>query len=207
MEFENWEHIKDINHILYFGALATAIIAMYSLYALFAPKIKYAYGKLKWIMSEENDHAIIMERLDAIAGKLERNGGSHIPDSLDRIEEHVKFLGARQQAALHMRPNPVFETDSKGEIVFINAMYKRAFGIDGAEASGMGWVNVIAPTNREEVIEKWFRAVNDKRTFDEYMDLLDPEGNTIKCHVVAYVIRGDDSVLGHHGEVIILEKK
>ena len=117
MGFEWWDN--NGQQLLYLGALAAALTAIYKLYGWLWPKLKFIHRKIQWAMSDENDHTIIMERLDSIAGKLERNDGSHIPDSLDRIEKQLKFQGARQQAALHMRPNPVFETDHNGEVVFV----------------------------------------------------------------------------------------
>ena len=159
--------------------------------------------RIKWLMSDENDHAVIMSRLDKISGMLVPNGGTSIADSLNRIEHTVTFLGARQLASLHTNPNPVFETNAKGEVIFVNNSYKKLFGIDAHDAEGMGWVNIIDNKYREDVVTKWFRAVSDKRTFDECIPLVGADGRHMDTHVVAYVIRDDqENMLGHHGEVI-----
>lgn len=195
----NGQHI-----IFYFGALAAAIMSILGLYKWIWPKIKLVHEKWRWFMSDENDHAVIMKMLDEIKRKLEPNGGTHIPDQLKRIEHSVMFQGARQLASLHMNPNPVFETNHKGEVIFVNTAYKKCFGIDSRDAIGMGWVNIIDPDTRQEVVTKWFNAVKDRRAFDEYVNLIWNDGIVKPVHVIAYVIRGDgNEVLGHHGEVTL----
>jgi len=215
MAIEAWGDLSGLQHLLYVGALATAVMSIVALKRWAWPKAVNVYEQLQWMMNDKHDHEVIMERLDevgkglrSINHKLERNNGSHIPDSLDRIERHMKVLTGRQQAAAHFKQNPVFETDCNGEIIFINSGYKRMFGIDGEDAEGMGWVNIIATHNREAVVVRWMKAVKDKRNFDEYMDLLDAKGNVLKCHVIAYVVRDDgDEILGHHGEVYIMKEE
>ena len=202
-----WEGISDTaRHIIYVGAVAGALTTIAAFYRWVYPPIKSVAEKIRWIMSDENDHAIIMSRLNQIQGMLEPNGGTSIADSLNRIEHTVTFLGARQLASLHTNDNPVFETDEKGEVIFVNNSYKKIFGIDSHDAEGMGWVNIIDPKHRDDVVTKWFRAVQDNRTFDEYLPLKGANGKAINTHVVAYVIRGEqDRMLGHHGEVTIIE--
>jgi len=209
MAFEVWDSLTDTTkHIIHFGAVAAAFTAMYVFYSWVWPTLQAVYRKVQWIMSDENDHAIIMDRLDRITGMLEPNGGTSLADSINRIEHSVMFQGARSVAALHTNPNPIFETNREGKVNFVNHSYSRIFGIDGGDAEDMGWVNIIPQQHRDGVVTKWFRAVTDKRTFDEFVPLVGADGKTLKTHVVAYVIRGDrDNMLGHHGEVKILKDK
>ena len=198
-----WEDSENIQHIIYLGALAAAITAIYTLYKWLWPKLKCIYEKIEWFMSDENDHVIIMQRLDEISEKLKPNGQT---EQLRRIEHAVMFQNARTQASLHMNPNPVFETNEKGHVTFVNTGYKSFFGIDRNDAYGMGWVNIIESKERKEVVDKWFQAVNDKRAFDEYMTLVKGNGTPVKVHVIAYVIRGEHTeILGHHGEITFLD--
>lgn len=195
----------SIQHVLYLGTLAAAVTAIYTLYKWIWPKLKCFYQKIEWFMSDEKDHKIIMAQLDAINEKLKPNGQA---EQLRRIEHAVMFQNARTQASLHMNPNPVFETDQKGHVTFVNTGYKSIFGIDRQDAHGMGWVNVIADVEREVVVNKWFKAVQDKRAFDEYMTLIKADGTRLDAHVIAYVIRGDGrEILGHHGEVSFIGEK
>ena len=79
METEVWHELSGIQHLIYLGVVATALTALYTLHRWLWPKVAYVYGNIKWIMTDQHDHAIIMERLDEISGKLERNGSRETP--------------------------------------------------------------------------------------------------------------------------------
>jgi PAS domain S-box-containing protein len=190
------------------GAILAAGMSIYVFIKRVWPKLKLGWSRIQWVMTDQHDHTVIMEKLDILTSKLSPNGGSAIPDQLRRIEHAVMFQNARTQASLHMNPAPIFETDENGGVTFVNTSYKKMFGIDSREAMGRGFINIIAEDARDEVTTKWFRAVKDKRTFDESCTLIDHDGKRINTHVIAYVIRGEQNndVLGHHGEVTILDE-
>lgn len=209
MVIEAWDSLDEVAQaIIKMGAVAAAVTAITVIYRSIAPKVRAVREMVKWIMSDESDHKIIIGMIEDIKHMVSPDDGTSIPDALSRIEHSVMFQGARQQATLHMNGSPVFESDETGKVTFVNAAYKRFFGVAGQNALGMGWVNVIDPGERGEVVQKWFSAVREKRTFDEYMTLSTAEGDPIRAHVIAYVIRADgsDLLLGHHGEVTFLDQ-
>ncbi len=205
MPFEIWEQLNaPTKYLIEIGAIAAALSAIWGVVWWIWPRLKCGYQRIQWIMQAQVEFTIILERLDIITAKLTPNGGSHMPDQLRRIEDHMRLQGARQQASQHLNPNPVFESNSKGEMTFVNTAYKKFFGIDSKDALGMGWVNIIDPACREKTVIKWFKAIKDKRNFDENVRLLDHDGTSVNAHIIAYVIRGEaDEVLGHQGEISI----
>lgn len=160
-------------------------------------------GKFNWLMNFETEYNLIYEKLEAIAFKLEKNGGSHMPDALERIEQQISFIRARDQVSLHTNPKPIFETDASGEVTSVNLAYKKLLGVGTENVKGMGWVNVIDPVQREDVVDAWFRAVRGKREFNEYVNVIDRNGESVRMHVVGHPILGGDELLGHLGELTL----
>jgi PAS domain-containing protein len=208
MEIEVWAQLSDTNRMLI--QIAAGLAALSAIIAWGGGFYRGLSSKMRafnWVFSEQHEHETIKKQLDEISFKLEKNGGSHIPDALERIEKELSFIGARDRVQQHTQDKPLFETDKTGHVVHVNRAYRKLLAIDGESAKGMGWVNVIDSRDRTRIVDLWFKAVEGQRDFDEYMNLVDANGKSFHAHAVAYVIKANNCLIGHMGEIILLERK
>ena len=201
-----WEGLDGhIQILITLGAGVTALGLLYS-----AVKWMWKFGRDKiehvsWLFTERHDHAKIFLALDDIKLQLINNGGTSLKDSIDRVELNQEFQLAYMRTSQHASDKAIFETNSKGEVVYVNLAYMRLTGFSNTEVMNMGWVNSIAPSERDHVVRKWLKAVASQRNFDEYITLMRPDGEEYKAHARAYVIPSiSGEVLGHFGEVLPL---
>lgn len=205
MEQEVWAQLSDTNRMLIQTAAGiAALTAIFTWGGAAYRKTGHMIKSLAWIFSEQHDHEAIRVQLEEISYKLEKNGGSHIPDALERIEKEISFIGARDRVVQHTHDKPLFETDKTGHVVHVNRAYRKMLAIDGESANGMGWVNVIDSRDRSRIVGLWFKAVEGERDFDEYVDLVGADGKSFRAHAVAYVIKANGEFIGHLGEIILM---
>lgn len=130
-------------------------------------------------------------RVEKLMAQFERNGGSTIRDSLDRIERAVHVQEQRQKIMLGMVPFAVAETDARGKLIFANRTYLHWVGRTESEVLWDGWVNVIHPDDRERVRREWTEAVSEARSYEGQFRMLGTNSCfEVQCRAVP--IRAED---------------
>ena len=72
-------------------------------------------------------------------------------------------------------PVGIFETDDKGEYVWVNRKYLRMTGRAPDEVNGSGWIDSVAPHDLERVVQGWNAAINEKRECEFEYTLVTPD--------------------------------
>ena len=90
-------------------------------------------------------------------------------------------------------PVGIFLTDPHGELTFVNERWSELAGLTPAE--GEGWFQCIHPEDRERVRQEWYRAVEERRSFDEEFRFLWPDGR------VVWVVGQGIALPGESGEL------
>ena len=202
-----WSGLSEwLQYAILLSSGLTAVVALFFAARKVYHKISSGVVSLAWLFTEEHDHEAIKSSLKEITDQLTNNGGTSLKDAIDRIEHKADMMSARMRTHLHTNDKALFETDRNGHINYVNRAYERLTGLPAADADHMGWVNIIDDSDRERIVELWFKAVNGRRNFDECLTVKLSDGTKSKAHAMAYVIRGDDgNMLGHIGELALTD--
>ena len=109
------------------------------------------------------------ELLEDIRKELNFNGSGSTKDAIYRIEGKVNVFSERQitmfnrqKSLINIQKDPMFITDCKGMLVYVNPAWLNFFGVDNEETVyQMGWVQLIPPENRKDVIDAhWLMIKN-----------------------------------------------
>ncbi len=73
-------------------------------------------------------------------------------------------------------PVGIFHADPLGNCLYVNDRWCQISGLKVAEASGLGWLNGIYPSDRELVEAEWNESVRDKRHFSLEYRFLNKDG-------------------------------
>lgn len=94
-----------------------------------------------------------------------------------RMAELALRQSERRLAGLiRQAPVGVFETDSKGRLVFANERMQRQTGRTLEALSGARWIESIVSEDREDFLAAWREALDQKREVDRELRILDARG-------------------------------
>lgn len=186
-----WANIdQGLQVVILFGAVAGAVTAIFLFLKRIHRWMQIRYASLEWMFSEEHDHKQIKDSIDEVCAILKKNS------------DKQAFFGSFIRATLQANTTAFFETDATGAVIWVNKAYVRMMKISENEAKGMGFVNIIDPDHRAEVIDGWLRAVKSPRNYDEYIHIMAGDGERFRVHSMAYMINGEnDKPLGYLGEI------
>lgn len=188
----DWNPIIEIGKVV--GGVAVALTTAWKI----APKI---WARLTgWMMHRIQDQIAEMSKdITFIASELKTNNGASLRDSVIRNEETLGRIEAMtwnnievQRARMDNDDEMIFLTDAKGNVTWINRSYARHTGRTIDEVKGSGWVNVVHPTEREEITEAWYQAVRHDREFEMVICFLDTAGVSFKVDVRSYKMTSAD---------------
>lgn len=166
--------------------------------------ITYSYKLWKWAKVNQKK----FERFSQIIEyELTNNGGASIKDSIQRIENIVISVEARQRSFFQAQVNDgVFETDANGNYTYVNSTWSRITGIQPTEASGTGWSSAIHPDDRDEVFEDWQNTWKFEREFNLRFRFKTQGDIVSDVHVHAVPTRSTktNKVIGFFGIVKVL---
>ena len=87
------------------------------------------------------------------------------------ITEHRAAEAALAESELRFRmlvthaPVGIFQTDTRGDCLFVNDRWLAIAGMSQAEALGKGWVRALHAEDRDRIFAEWYAAANDGREF------------------------------------------
>ena len=166
--------------------------------------ITYLYKFWKWVKRNQEK----MERFSKIIEyEFTNNGGASIKDTIQRIEQVVLSVEARQRSFFQAQvQDGVFETDAEGNYSYVNSTWSRITGVQPTDASGSGWSAAIHPDDRDEVFEDWQDTWKYEREFNMKFRFK-TQGNIVSdVHVHAVPTRSTktNKVIGFFGIVKVL---
>lgn len=182
----DWNLVIEIGKVV--GGSIVAITTVWKV----APKI---WAKMVGCIMHEMQ--VQMNKMSAdvsfIVSELKTNGGTSLRDSVIRNEETLGRIEAMtwnnvevQRARMDNDQQLIFITDENGDITWVNRAYVRHTGRTIDEVRGSGWVNVVHPDSREEVVEAWYDSVKHDREFEMVVHLIDTSGISFKLDVRSY---------------------
>ena len=147
-------------------------------------------------------------KLESIENEVRFNGGKYkLVDAVKDILYNQSVYSSEREAALYIDPQPMFKTDNKGGVTFVNAAWLEMIGCDD-ENEVMGYSYLIAvPEESRDLVEKTSeRFVRSPAPFHgdfTYKHL--KTGELIKTNVRTQLIRdGKGTFVGTLGNVKIL---
>ena len=131
-------------------------------------------------------------KINEISKEFAPNHGSSLRDLLTRMQDELiknteltEKIATRQKWLFDNREMPIFESDEEGHCVWVNVAYMNLVGRDMSFLLGSGWKNVIAPEDRERVIQNWESCVKDGRDSEDTYFIIDAKGIKTKVFTAA----------------------
>lgn len=83
---------------------------------------------------------------------------------------------ARYRALAELSPAGLFVGDAEGQCTYTNERWQEIHGLTGEQALGLGWMRVVAPSEMARLNTAWRAAVQERRQFDEVIEIVLPDG-------------------------------
>jgi two-component system, sensor histidine kinase and response regulator len=113
------------------------------------------------------------------------------------LERTAELRASEQRLRMLMACSPVgiFQTNAKGESVYINEWFCTITGISPKSGDGFGWVEVLHPDDREWVVADYKRAVESGIEFAMEHRICSPSGKIAWVWARAVPLRDPDGTL------------
>ena len=136
-------------------------------------------GYMFVILKKLKPYTTITDDISKIKAELTSNSGKSLKDLVKKIEVDVnsntnltKTIMCRQRWILDNRSEPIFETDENGNFTWVNEAFIRLTKRACYDLLNNKWKNIIIETQRDAVYEHWDRAIKEKRSFEETIQIL-----------------------------------
>lgn len=180
------------------GGAATGVAALWKLFTFSTKHIRKVNATLGGFVE-------IIPILTKLAEEFKPNGGSSLRDAIDRLEKKSSLSEQRIRALISYSDIPCFESDAKGQCVWVSKKWCEFAGISMEEAHGNGWVVALPEHERDRVFEEWQSAIEQQREFVLTYDF--GINKPIKVKTVATVIRDKkDNIISFFGTLIPVTK-
>lgn len=202
------------------GGIVGGIVGLISIYKFIWPKVKrwimtfVGYDKIsaqleevnskitKHFKDEEEKTRLVTKQLSDIVKEIHPNGGTSMRDALNRIECTQLMAEQRHKALISDLEYGTWETNSEGDVVWVNRTLCRITGRTPPEILGHGWVNMIATEDRERVHKEWDESIKDKREFEMEYKYATPDGGRVRVLArTVKMISASGKILGFIGLV------
>jgi hypothetical protein len=173
--------------------LSSALTALVGIWKLLIVPLHGSYKNLSKIYTSLDTH---LPKIIKISNELDPNGGNSIKDILTRIDKNTQGSISRIWTLLESTEFGYFETNRHGEYIRVNKAWLRLAKMDSEESKGNGWINGIAPEDRDRVFYEWELAVKQERAFSSIYTM----SSNIQVKADAHPIKTDSGeVLGWLG--------
>jgi PAS domain S-box-containing protein len=85
---------------------------------------------------------------------------------------------AKFKNLIKLAPVGIFQTDRKGDYIFVSEHWTEITGFSEYDAQGKGWLEAIHPSDRNRVFDEWNEAVEQIRPFILDYRFIRPDGTT-----------------------------
>jgi len=186
MIFPHFDLEKNSTLFYYVVTIITSVISIGGIIWKGFKKVSTSI-KTKYLFLEDS-----ISKINEISKEFSPNHGSSIKDVLNKVQnelvrntELTEKIETRQKWLFDNREMPIFESDEEGRCVWVNIAYMNLVKRDMNFLLGNGWKNVIAPEDRERVIQNWESCVKDGRDSEDTYSIIDTRGEKTKVFTAA----------------------
>ena len=199
----DWEHMPTWVRMLSQAAAAvTATAILWPLLKKIIRAVKGCLLEVRYMITQRRLHQELDAKLNMILAEVKPNGGTSMKDALNRLERNVDFVASFQRAQNSRSKKPMVQTDPAGRVIWANGAFVQLVGQPERALLGTGWVNIIAPEERDRTEENWEHIVEEGRELDEIQTYIGPDGKRFRVHVRAHPIMGmNNNLYGYLAEV------
>ena len=176
------ETSNALNSIEYFFTIANATIAALIIFTGYL--INFS-KKIKPYISVKDDIAALKVDLGKISNEFKTNGGKSLKDQINDLQSSARTILYRQRWILDNRQEPIFETDEKGHFTWINDAFVKLTDRTFRGVQNNNWINCLKEESREEITESWRLAIENKRTFEHILLIVDSKNRTFSTKCIA----------------------
>jgi PAS domain-containing protein len=176
------EASNALNSIGNFFTMANATIAALIIFTGYL--ISFS-KKIKPYISVKDDIAALKIDLAKISSEFKTNGGKSLKDQINDLQASTKTILYRQRWILDNREEPIFETDEFGNFTWVNDAFVRLTDRSFRELQNNNWINSLKEDSREEITESWKIAIENKRTFEHILFIVDSKNRVFSTKCIA----------------------
>ena len=92
------------------------------------------------------------------------------------LERNLQAAGQQYASLATSSAVGIFRTDLEGNCIFTDRRWREIAEIDFEESLGRGWLQVLHPEDKDAVVDAWYRAARDKRSFQMEYRIQTPTG-------------------------------
>lgn len=173
---------NTLNSIGNFFTMANATIAALIIFTGYL--ISFS-KKIKPYISVKDDIASLKVDLAKISSEFKTNGGKSLKDQINDLQVSTKTILYRQRWILDNREEPIFETDEHGNFTWVNDAFARLTDRPFRDLQNNNWINCLREDTREEISESWKIAVENKRTFEHILFIVDSKNRVFSTKCIA----------------------
>lgn len=173
---------NTFNSIGNFFTIANATIAAL---VIFAGYLINFSKKIKPYISVKDDIASLKVDLAKISSEFKTNGGKSLKDQINDLQVSTKTILYRQRWILDNREEPIFETDEHGNFTWVNDAFARLTDRPFRDLQNNNWINCLKEDTREEITVSWNVAMENKRTFEHILFIVDSKSRVFSTKCIA----------------------
>ncbi len=114
-----------------------------------------------------------------------------------------KQLEELHQVLITSAPVGIFQTDARGNYLFVNQKWQELTGLSLSAALGTGWIKALHLEDRDRIAAQWYDAVRAGREFNLEYRYLQPQGKVIWVAGIAIPLYDNEGeIKGYLGTVI-----
>lgn len=137
--------------------------------------------------------------LSNIEKEFKSNGGSSLKDVVNKVQVDVSSLKAQQLSALDNDTDcGRFQTNAKGEFIFVNKLILRKLDRAERELMGKSWLSCIPASHRSNIEHEWNDCIKEGRDYECRFIFVTGDKDSITVNMKAFKL-SDNS--GYNGEI------
>jgi PAS domain S-box-containing protein len=130
------------------------------------------------------------------------NSISRHASAAEQAEQALRESEQRFKTLTSRAPVGIFQTDEKGNCLFVNERWCEMAGMSAAQARGQGWANALHPDDRQRVYREWYDAAERGTEFANEYRFQTPDGRITWLSGSGIALRGDTGkITGYMGTV------
>lgn len=123
------------------------------------------------VVQLQDQHTVIFNEVKSIKSEIETNGGSTLKDGSNLTNALLWTILNEKDDGM------VLQTDKYGNVIKCNRLFRTTTGRSTNEVVGTGWLNCIAPKDRERVWTELSAAIKAGRDYEGKYSIVDIHEN------------------------------